>query len=174
MSQVKREPVGAAWARLGPDKFLRLGRHVLRAGIGRGGITHHKIEGDGATPAGALPLLRVLYRADRIARPRAPVPLEPIAEKDGWCDDPFDPAYNTQVRLPYHARHEELWRRDALYDLVGVLGWNTRPVVPGHGSAIFLHVAADGYAPTEGCIALALPDLVHLLNGGLSGIVVEG
>jgi len=33
--------------------------------------------------------------------------------------------------------------------------------VPGKGSAIFLHVAGPG--PTEGCIALALKDLLELL-----------
>jgi L,D-peptidoglycan transpeptidase YkuD (ErfK/YbiS/YcfS/YnhG family) len=31
------------------------------------------------------------------------------------------------------------------------------------GSAIFLHVAAAGYAPTEGCVALAIDDLVHVI-----------
>ncbi len=144
----------------------------MRAAIGRGGISRHKAEGDGATPAGRLPLLRVLYRADRVHKPRTPLPTEPIAEQDGWCDDPLDGAYNTQVRLPYPARHEELWRRDALYDVVGVLGWNTRPVVRGQGSAIFLHVAKPDYAPTEGCVALSLTDLRQLLEDGLSGIAV--
>ncbi len=168
------EAGAGGWASLGADGRLRFGRHVLRAASGRGGIAGHKAEGDGATPAGRLPLLRVLYRADRIARPRVPVPLEPIAPQDGWCDDPSDRAYNSQVRLPYPARHEELWRRDGLYDLVGVLGWNDRPVVRGAGSAIFLHVASQDFAPTEGCIALAMPDLLLLLAEGLRGIDVQG
>ena len=168
------KPDDPGWATLEPHGCVRFGRHVLRAAAGRSGITHHKTEGDGATPAGPLPLLRLLYRADRIALPRTRIPAEPIAEQDGWCDDPLDLAYNTQVRLPHPARHEELWRRDALYDVVGVLGWNTQPVVPGRGSAIFLHVAAAGYSKTDGCIALALPDLLSVLNDGLSGIFVEG
>src|SRR3546814_4591305 len=72
------------------------------------------------TPVGRWPLRRVLYRADRIARPVTVLPCQPIAPDDGWCDDPADPAYNRPVRLPYPARHERLTRDDHLYDLVVV------------------------------------------------------
>jgi L,D-peptidoglycan transpeptidase YkuD (ErfK/YbiS/YcfS/YnhG family) len=57
-----------------------------------------------------------------------------------------------------------LWRDDGLYDLVIVLGHNDQPVIPGAGSAIFLHLAAPDYAPTRGCIALARADLESLLS----------
>ena len=63
-------------------------------------------------------------------------------------------------------------RADALYDLVVVLGHNDAPPIPGAGSAIFLHVAADGYAPTEGCVALAAADLVDLLAAAGPGDVL--
>jgi L,D-peptidoglycan transpeptidase YkuD (ErfK/YbiS/YcfS/YnhG family) len=155
-----------------PDGFLAADGFRARAALGRRGMTAHKQEGDGATPRGVLPLLRVLYRADRLAPPRCAVPLEPIGPDDGWCDDPADAAYNRPVKLPYPARHEELWRGDALYDVVGVLGWNVAPVVRGAGSAIFLHVASGDYAPTAGCIALALPDLQACLAAGLTSIRV--
>ena len=160
-------------ATLAADGLLRLGPHVFRAAIGHGGRAAHKQEGDGATPIATLPLRRVLYRADRVARPRCAVSIMPLAPQDGWCDDPADRAYNTAIRLPYDARHETLWRGDALYDVIGVLGWNDAPVVRGMGSAIFLHVARPDYAPTEGCIALALPDLVTVLAAGLTAIQVE-
>ena len=52
----------------------------------------------------------------------------------------------------------------ALYDLVVVLAYNERPRVRGRGSAIFMHVARAGYAPTEGCIALARAHLLRLLE----------
>ncbi len=154
------------------DGTLQLGRQRWRAAWGRAGITRHKQEGDEATPAGLLPLRRILYRADRIARPAAAVPAEPIAPEDGWCDYPADRAYNRPVRLPYPARHEALWRTDGLYDVIGVLGWNDAPVQRRAGSAIFLHVATPDYAPTQGCIALHLPDLLALLRSGLTGIEV--
>jgi len=118
-------------------------------------------------PAGRLPLRRVLFRADRIAAPATMLPREPLAPDDGWCDDPSHRGYNRMIRLPHPARHEALWRADAVYDLLVVLGWNDDPVVRDRGSAIFLHVARDNYAPTEGCIALALPDLLALLRQGV-------
>lgn len=143
-----------------------------RAALGRAGVGRHKQEGDEATPCGLLPLRRVLYRADRIPPPRCAVPREPIAPDDGWCDDRHDPAYNTQVRLPHDARHEMLWRDDSLYDIIGILGWNDAPVLRGHGSAIFLHVARPDLAPTEGCVALVLPELQALLAAGVTALRV--
>ncbi len=88
--------------------------------------------------------------------------MRAIAETDGWCDDPADAAYNRLVGLPYPGRHERLWREDGLYDLVIVVGYNDDPPVAGRGSAIFIHAAAPGYAPTEGCVALELGDLLAL------------
>ena len=154
------------------DGFLAGDGLRFPAVCGRGGVTHNKREGDGATPAGRLRLLRVLYRADRLAPPRCAVPVAPIGPADGWCDDAGDAAYNRPVRLPYAGRHEPLWRNDAIYDIAGVLDWNIDPVVCGRGSAIFLHVAQNDYRSTEGCVALALPDLLACLAAGLTGIVV--
>lgn len=155
-----------------PDGWLMLGPRRFRAALGRGGVRTDKQEGDGATPLGLLPLRRVLYRADRGAIPAAAVPREPIAPDDGWCDDPAHPDYNRMVRLPHPARCEALWRSDGLYDIVGVLGWNDVPVVRGRGSAIFLHVARPDYAPTEGCVALAVADLRVVLAMGLTALRV--
>jgi L,D-peptidoglycan transpeptidase YkuD (ErfK/YbiS/YcfS/YnhG family) len=156
-----------------PDGRLIFEGHVFRAALGRGGVRVHKQEGDGATPAGLLPLRRVLFRADRVKPPVCAVPREPLAPEDGWCDAPDDIAYNRPVTLPYSGRHEELWRRDGLYDVIGVLGWNDAPVRRGEGSAIFLHVARPDFAPTEGCVALPLQDLLELLKAGVTGLEVK-
>lgn len=155
------------------EGVLRLGGAAWRAAYGRGGLRADKQEGDGTTPIGLLPLRRVLYRADRGRAPACLVPVEPIAPTDGWCDDPGDAAYNTPVTLPCDASHEALWRADALYDVIGVLGWNDAPVRRGRGSAIFLHVARPDYAPTEGCVALAPEDLRAALAAGLTAIEVR-
>jgi L,D-peptidoglycan transpeptidase YkuD (ErfK/YbiS/YcfS/YnhG family) len=140
-------------AELTPAGVLRFRGGRFRAAFGRGGITGQKREGDGATPAGILPVRRVLYRADRL----------PLAPADGWCDDPAHADYNRMVSLPHPARHEMLWRDDGIYDLIGLLGWNDAPVERGRGSAIFLHVARTDGRPTEGCIALELTDLMAIL-----------
>lgn len=154
------------------DGFLRMEGGQWRCALGHRGIAAHKEEGDGATPTGLLPLRRVLFRADRGAAPRTTAPVEPIGRTDGWCDDPADARYNRLVTLPYAASHEELWRQDDLYDIIGVLGWNDTPIVPGQGSAIFLHIARPDYSPTEGCVALAASDLRAVLAAGLSAIRV--
>ncbi len=149
----------------------------VRCALGRGGIRQDKREGDGATPVGRFPLRQVLYRADRLPEPpRCGLPSRPIGPDDGWCDDPADLRYNRPVPLPCPARHERLWRDDTLYDAVVVLGHNDAPPVPNLGSAIFLHVAKPGYLPTEGCVALTLPDLLALLAAcdTATTILIEG
>ncbi len=160
-------------AEIHADATLTWRGRRLRCALGRGGISTTKHEGDGATPAGTLLLRRLLYRADRIAAPPGMLPREPIGEADGWCDDPAHADYNRQVTLPHPARCERMSRNDHLYDLVAVLGWNDDPVVRGRGSAIFLHVAREDFAPTEGCVALALPDLLMLLAEGVSSLHVR-
>jgi L,D-peptidoglycan transpeptidase YkuD (ErfK/YbiS/YcfS/YnhG family) len=154
------------------DGRMELAGQIFRVTLGRAGVRSDKHEGDGATPAGVLPLRRVLYRADRGPPPACVVPIEPLAPDDGWCDDPTHADYNRMVRLPHDARCEELWRSDGVYDLIGVLGWNDAPVVRDRGSAIFLHVARADYAPTDGCVALALADLRRVLATGLAELLV--
>jgi L,D-peptidoglycan transpeptidase YkuD (ErfK/YbiS/YcfS/YnhG family) len=149
--------------------LVRLGSRVLGCALGRSGMVAIKREGDGCTPCGRLALGVVLYRADRIGRPRTKLPVRAIRRGEGWCDAPGDRNYNRRVELPYPASAERLWREDRLYDLVVVLDYNIRPRARGLGSAIFLHVARDGLAPTEGCVALRLADLLRLLASARRG-----
>lgn len=134
-----------------------------RAAVGSAGIGAKRAEGDSVTPAGTFALRRVLFRADRLERPKTSLPLAAIGRNDGWCDDSNDSAYNRSVKVPYRANAEALWREDHLYDLIVILGFNDEPVVAGAGSAIFLHIAQPNFGPTQGCIALALNDLLELV-----------
>jgi L,D-peptidoglycan transpeptidase YkuD (ErfK/YbiS/YcfS/YnhG family) len=138
--------------------WLDWGEGQRRAAIGPGGIAIKGGEGDGITPRGRFPVREIFYRADRIPKPVTSLPLRVMEKDDGWCDAPDDPAYNRPVKLPYPASAERMWREDHLYDLVAVLGYNDDPVVPGKGSAIFLHVARPDYSATHGCVALPLDD----------------
>ena len=135
----------------------------VRCALGWAGVRLDKREGDGATPIGCFPLRRLFYRPDRLSAPETGLPVAALTPDDGWCDDSKDTNYNRPVRLPYSGGHERMWRDDALYDVVVVLGHNDDPPQPDFGSAIFLHVARSGYAPTEGCVALALSDLLRLI-----------
>jgi L,D-peptidoglycan transpeptidase YkuD (ErfK/YbiS/YcfS/YnhG family) len=143
--------------------LLRAGSLEIPCRLGRRGILHAKREGDLGTPAGRFHLAAVFYRADRLARPRSLLPIRPLAPRDGWCDDPASASYNYSVRLPFAARHENLWRKDRLYDLLVTLDHNRRPRVRGLGSAIFLHVAAPDGKPTAGCVAISPAALRRLL-----------
>jgi L,D-peptidoglycan transpeptidase YkuD (ErfK/YbiS/YcfS/YnhG family) len=133
------------------------------AAVGRAGVKADKHEGDGATPAGTYPLLSILYRPDRIAAPLSQLPVKPLWPSDGWVDEPADANYNRPVSLPYPASAEQMWREDDLYDALVVIGYNIEPVVPGAGSAIFLHIATPDFAPTAGCVAVRKEILLQLL-----------
>ena len=128
-----------------------------------------KREGDMASPIGSWPLRRVFFRPDRLDPPRTALPLVPLHEGLGWCDDPGDPRYNRLVALPFAASHEEMWREDHLYDLVVELGYNDDPPVAGHGSAIFLHLREPHTTHTAGCIAVTRDDLLRLLSNADAG-----
>jgi len=142
---------------------IALAHGVRRVALGRSGLRALKREGDGATPLGRFSIRLVLYRSDRVARPRVPLPVRAISADDAWCEDPSDRNYNRLVKLSPRSVADRLTRDDHLYDLVLVLGHNDRPRVRGKGSAIFAHLAREGLRPTAGCIALSRRDLSALL-----------
>lgn len=143
-----------------PSTLLAFGQ-MHRCATGRGGFSDNKQEGDGATPIGTFPLRRVFYRPDRLLPPTTGA--IPLAPEMGWCDDPQHPAYNTLIQRPFAARHEQLWRDDAVYNIIIEVGYNDSPAVPQRGSAIFIHLARLGYPPTEGCVALSEVNLRSIL-----------
>jgi L,D-peptidoglycan transpeptidase YkuD (ErfK/YbiS/YcfS/YnhG family) len=66
-----------------------------------------------------------------------------------------------------------MWLESQLYDLVVVIGHNDDPIVPGAGSAVFLHVAREGWGPTAGCIAFKREDLLAILAQVSMGDAVD-
>ncbi|NQW50218.1 MAG: L,D-transpeptidase family protein [Rhodospirillales bacterium] len=148
--------------------WATLGERRWRCAVGAGGIREDKVEGDAATPVGEFPLRRIYYRNDLLVlpkpnSPKSALPARPIGEHDGWCDDPRSPSYNRLVHIPNEWSAEKMWREDGLYDLVVVVGYNDDPPEGEWGSAIFLHIARDDYAATQGCVAFARDDLMELL-----------
>jgi L,D-peptidoglycan transpeptidase YkuD (ErfK/YbiS/YcfS/YnhG family) len=59
---------------------------------------------------------------------------------------------------------DRLRREDHLYDFIIEIDHNARPRVAGRGSAVFVHVARPGLAPTAGCVAMPKARLRHLLR----------
>lgn len=159
------------------EGLARIAGQVFPCAIGRSGISRAKREGDGASPAGRFALAALLFRPGRGPRPRAGVPVRPVRDGDGWCDDPRAMRYDQFVALPCAVSHETLMRTDGLYDRVML------PALParrrGRGSAIFLHVArtdaAGALLATAGCVAFPRAVLDRLLPRlGSRPVVVIG
>jgi L,D-peptidoglycan transpeptidase YkuD (ErfK/YbiS/YcfS/YnhG family) len=144
--------------------WLIAGPAALPVALGRGGVRANKREGDGGTPMGVFRPVRVWWRADRHTRPATQLPVRRIRPDDGWCEDPGDRHYNRPVRVPADSKADRLTRSDPLYDFIVEIDHNTRPRVAGRGSAVFIHVARDGFAPTAGCVALTMPALRRLIE----------
>ena len=147
-----------------PAGTLTFENKIYKCALGKSGVKTNKREGDGTTPAGTFPIREVLYRPDRLARPKTNLALSPLKPNDAWNDDPEHIDYNKKVLLPHDGRVEPLWRKDSVYDIIVVIGYNDKPVRKSKGSAIFLHVAEDDFKHTEGCIALKLMDLLEIIT----------
>jgi L,D-peptidoglycan transpeptidase YkuD (ErfK/YbiS/YcfS/YnhG family) len=135
----------------------------LPAVVGRSGIVEgaSKREGDGGTPAG--------MHAIGIAFGYAPTGATGLVYRqataeDWWVDDPASPHYNQWVRGKPAVSAEAMRRDDEQYSLGAVIEWNTAPVVPGRGSAIFLHLWKSPDEATSGCVAMGRGDLAQVLQ----------
>ena len=90
--------------------------------------------------------------------------IYPINKNHVCCDNPKNKNYN-KIYINKKMRETEiLWRKDSLYNIIIVIGYNDQPVKKGKGSAIFLHLTTNKYRPTQGCIGLHLQDMKKLLS----------
>jgi L,D-peptidoglycan transpeptidase YkuD (ErfK/YbiS/YcfS/YnhG family) len=144
--------------------ILTFDGQAIPVALGRGGLRANKREGDGGTPTGSFKPLRLWWRNDRHARPKTALPVRPIRSDDGWCEDPSHRRYNRPVRVAAESNADRLMRTDHLYDFIVEIDHNTRPRVSGRGSAVFLHLARPGFAPTAGCIAMTRSAMLRLLT----------
>ena len=149
---------------LATQGLMSVGNSVFPCALGRSGISAFKREGDGATPLARLRVLFGSHRCDRLMAGQAAIAMKAIRADDGWCDAPAHACYNRPVRLPFAASHERMMREDRLYDAGLVLDWNITSRRRHKGSAIFFHIAREGFRPTEGCIAVAPAVMRRLLK----------
>ncbi|MBV68706.1 MAG: transpeptidase [Pelagibacterales bacterium] len=143
--------------------FLIYHKYKYRCAIGKNGIKRLKKEGDYCTPTGQFSLGPIYYRKDRINKLNTKLNVYPITENMIWEDNPNNKNYN-KLNLNNKKSREKLFRKDNIYDIIVVVNYNNKPVVPGKGSAIFIHIARNNYFPTKGCIALNKKDLVFLIS----------
>jgi L,D-peptidoglycan transpeptidase YkuD (ErfK/YbiS/YcfS/YnhG family) len=148
---------GACWAPVaGP----------WRAYLGLAGVSDHHVEGDDTTPAGVFGIGPVLYGV--APDPGVHFRYHRLVCGDWWDEDPGSPTYNTFRHVPcgqeprFGGSSEALWKPTRAYSHFAFLRYNTRPAVPGRGSAIFIHVELGH--PTNGCVSLPRGELVRLLR----------
>ncbi len=133
--------------------------------IGKGGFAPpgEKREGDGRTPSGIFPLGTAFGYEPTAA---TKMPYRQAAADDVWVDDPGAADYNRWVKKgkTKAASFEYLRRKDDLYRYAVVIEYNTRPIVPGAGSAIFLHIWKGPAEPTLGCVAVSTNDILRIFR----------
>ena len=153
--------------------YIQWRDQILKAAIGKNGVivAENKVEGDLKSPMGSYRVTHGYYRPDKMDCPKSIIPFAVLEPSFGWCDEPTHPLYNQQVMKPFDASHEDLWRDDDVYDVILVTDHNTNPIVPGKGSAVFIHVARENFEPTDGCLALRKEDLLMVIEGCETGLV---
>ena len=137
---------------------------IFHCSIGKNGVTKNKIEGDKRTPSGIFNIGNLYYRKDKYNKPSTKLKCIPITKKMGWCDDPNDKKnYNKLITIKKNIKHEKLSRKDHKYDFLIPILYNTKKIIPGKGSAIFIHLT-NNLKSTLGCIALKKKDFMILLK----------
>ena len=81
----------------------------------------------------------------------------------GWCDDINSKYYNQLMNISNKIKHEKLFRKDKIYNLVIPINYNTKNPKKNKGSAIFIHLTKN-YEKTKGCISLKKKDFLILLK----------
>ena len=137
---------------------------IFRCSVGKKGFTKNKVESDQKTPIGSFKIGNLYFRSDRNKKPITKLKSIPINKYMGWCDDIKNKKYyNKLFRIKKNIKHEKLFRKDKKYDFLIPISYNTKRIIVGKGSAIFLHLT-DNYKNTQGCIALKKRDFLILLK----------
>ena len=151
-----------AWEKTG-DGWKQIFNAML-AVIGRNGIAplNEKREGDGRTPSGIYRLSTAFGYENHID---TKLSYRQVTENDHWVDDSESKQYNQWITgTPNAKSFENLKRDDDLYKYAVVIEYNTSPIKPGDGSAIFLHVWRAQDKPTAGCVATDETNVKRLLS----------
>jgi L,D-peptidoglycan transpeptidase YkuD (ErfK/YbiS/YcfS/YnhG family) len=153
-----------AWARQGTCWVAVLGPYTAR--LGANGFSDDKHEGDLTTPTGAYSIGSTLF--GNAPNPGTQYPYQQLVCGDWWDETPGSPTYNTFQYVPcgttppFGGGSEALWTETVAYSSLAVIDYNTDPVVPGAGSAVFLHATLGG--ASTGCVTIPVTDLHRVLD----------
>jgi L,D-peptidoglycan transpeptidase YkuD (ErfK/YbiS/YcfS/YnhG family) len=152
------------WSRRGGCWVPAAGPWTAR--VGWNGVAERRREGDGTTPAGVFTIGRVMY--GNAPDPGVRYRYRRLVCGDWWNEDARSATYNTfqhvrcGSRPPFRVTTPGLWQEKRAYRHFAVIEYNTRPVIPGRGSGIFLH--AQTGSSTNGCVSLPVSSLVRTLR----------
>ena len=138
---------------------LILGDYTFKCSTGKKGLRKNKYEGDKSIPKGTFDLGKIYWRKDRVIKPETKIKCFKIKRRFCWCNDPKSIKYNKQVDIKYKFKKEKLYRRDYKYNYILVIEYNSKKIIRGKGSAIFLHLTKN-YHKTDGCIAVRKKDFL--------------
>lgn len=131
--------------------------------VGKNGITDNKKEGDGKTPSG---IYGIGTSFGIYNNPGTNLPYRKVTKNDYWVDDSNSRYYNQWVDITKVDKDwksaEHLYSEKVAYKYSLVVNYNTENILPGKGSAIFLHNSTGGY--TAGCISIPENTLVSILK----------
>jgi L,D-peptidoglycan transpeptidase YkuD (ErfK/YbiS/YcfS/YnhG family) len=136
------------------------------AWLGGRGVSAARREGDRTTPVGSFGIGPVMYGV--APNPGVRYRYRRIVCGDWWVEDPRSPYYNRFRHVPcgatppFRVTTGDMSESPTAYRHLAFIRFNTDPVVPGRGSAIFLHASTG--RPTLGCISLPVPRLVWTLR----------
>jgi D-alanyl-D-alanine dipeptidase len=161
----------AQWQPVGSPVTVDLGRSGIAWGMGltpipatRTSADPVKKEGDGRSPAGIFPLTA----AFGYAYPQDPawkMPYLYLAPTVECVDDAKSIFYNmvvdrTSVTPDWHSS-EQMHIDD--YQIGLVIGHNAKPIKPGGGSCIFMHIWEGAGVGTSGCTAMPREQLEPII-----------
>ncbi len=135
----------------------------FKCAIGKKGIASNKVEGDKKTPKGTYTLGSLYYRKDIYLNIETKLKKIPIKKNMGWCDDVNSKYYNQLIKTNKKIKHEKMFRKNGIYDLILPINYNTKNTIKKKGSAIFIHLTKN-YNKTLGCISIKKNDFLVLLK----------
>jgi len=145
------------------DRYVRVGK-PMRAFVGSAGVGQAS-EYVSRTPAGVFTLTEAF---GRLRDPGTRLPYQRVDLSSWWVSDVSSPHYNTYRECSpgawcgFRQSRSEQLGAISLYSHSLVIDYNRDPIIPGAGSAFFLH-ESEGKA-TQGCVSITRDELVRILR----------
>lgn len=139
---------------------------VVHLGVNGFVTPEEKVEGDLKTPTGYYGLPFAFGKKNDL---NTKFEFMEIGPKHVWVSDPKSSDYNKIVvdqdgSYLNNKANEKLFRNDFLYDYAIVIDYNMNSIVPGKGSAVFMHIERFENHRTAGCVSMSKEEIVQLIE----------